>query len=268
MIRRPPRSTLFPYTTLFRSTIGYPLIVKSRSGGGGRGIRIVRSEAELEEALTRTQAEAGRTFGDPTVFMERLVEGGRHVEVQVVADQHGTVWAPGVRDCSVQRRNQKVIEESSSPALSEDQDRSLRESAIALVRAAGYVGAGTVEFLYQPDEKLFTFLEVNTRLQVEHPITEETTGLDLVKLQLHVAEGGRLEGACPPGNGHAVEARLTAEDADQGFAPAPGTVELMRLPTGPGVRVDTGFSVGDAISPLYDSTFAKAISWGRDRLEA
>src|SRR3712207_7038562 len=173
--------------------IGYPLIVKSRSGGGGRGIRVVRSEQELEEALTRTQAEAARTFGDPIVFMERLVEGGRHVEVQVIADQHGAVWAPGVRDCSVQRRNQKVIEESSSPALSPQQDAALRESAVALVRAAGYVGAGTVEFLYQPEEQLTTFLEVNTRLQVEHPVTEVTTGLDIVKLQLHVAGGGRLE---------------------------------------------------------------------------
>src|SRR4051794_26222827 len=249
-------------------TIGYPLIVKSRSGGGGRGIRVVRSEAELADALERTQAEAARTFGDPIVFMERLVEGGRHVEVQVIADQHGTVWAPGVRDCSVQRRNQKVIEESSSPVLTAEQDRSLRESAIALATAAGYVGAGTVEFLYQPEEKLFTFLEVNTRLQVEHPVTEETTGLDLVKLQLHVAEGGRLTGEPPAGSGHAVEARLNAEDAEQGFAPAPGRVELMRLPTGPGVRVDTGFSEGDVIPPLYDSMIAKIIAWGRDRPEA
>ena len=249
-------------------TIGYPLIVKSRSGGGGRGIRIVRSPDELADALERTQAEAARTFGDPVIFMERLVEGGRHVEVQVIADAHGTVWAPGVRDCSVQRRNQKVIEESSSPALSAEQDRSLRESAIALVRAAGYVGAGTVEFLYQPDEQLFTFLEVNTRLQVEHPITEETTGLDLVKLQLLVAGGGRLEGSCPPGNGHAVEARLNAEDAEQGFAPAPGRIELMRLPTGPGVRVDTGFGAGDVIPSQYDSMIAKVIAWGQDRPEA
>src|SRR3954462_4276810 len=250
------------------ATIGYPLIVKSRSGGGGRGIRIVRSEDELEDALTRTQAEAKSTFGDPVIFMERLVEGGRHVEVQVIADQHGTVWAPGVRDCSVQRRNQKVLEESSSPALSPEQDRSLRESSIALVKAAGYVGAGTVEFLYQPDEELFTFLEVNTRLQVEHPVTEETTGLDIVKLQLHVAAGGRLEGEPPPRFGHAVEARLNAEDAEQGLAPAPGQVALMRLPTGPGVRVDTGMSVGDVIPPLYDSMIAKVIAWGRDRPEA
>src|SRR5512133_2717609 len=250
------------------AAIGYPLIVKSRSGGGGRGIRIVRDEAELEEALTRTQAEAERTFGDPTIFMERLVEGGRHVEVQVIADQHGNVWAPGVRDCSVQRRNQKVIEESSSPALTAEQSTALRESSMALVKAAGYVGAGTVEFLYQPDEKLFTFLEVNTRLQVEHPVTEETTGLDIVKLQLHVADGGRLEGDPPAEFGHAVEARLNAEDAEQGFAPAPGRVELMRLPTGPGIRVDTGMSVGDVIPPQYDSMIAKIIGWGRDRSEA
>ena len=250
------------------AAIGYPLIVKSRSGGGGRGIRIVRSEAELEDALARTQVEAQKTFGDPTIFMERLVEGGRHVEVQVIADQHGGVWAPGVRDCSVQRRNQKVLEESSSPVLSAEQSASLRESSMALVKAAGYVGAGTVEFLYQPDERLFTFLEVNTRLQVEHPVTEETTGLDIVKLQLHVAAGGRLEGAPPTEFGHAVEARLNAEDADEGFAPAPGQVELLRLPIGPGIRVDTGMSVGDVIPPAYDSMVAKIIAWGRDRPEA
>ena len=248
--------------------IGYPLIVKARSGGGGRGIRIVRSPDELEDALERTQGEALRTFADPVVFMERLVEGGRHIEVQVIADQHGGVWAPGVRDCSVQRRNQKLIEESSSPVLSPEQDAGLRESAIALVKAAGYVGAGTVEFLYQPDEKLFTFLEVNTRLQVEHPVTEATTGLDIVKLQLHVAEGGRLVGDAPREFGHAVEARLNAEDAEQDFAPAPGTVELLHLPSGPGVRVDTGLAVGEVIPPDYDSMVAKIIAWGRDRPEA
>ncbi len=249
-------------------TIGYPLIVKARSGGGGRGIRIVRDPSELGDALERTQAEALKTFADPVVFMERLVEGGRHVEVQVIADQHGTVWAPGVRDCSVQRRNQKLIEESSSPALTAEQDAGLRASARALVAAAGYVGAGTVEFLYQPHEKVFTFLEVNTRLQVEHPVTEATTGLDLVKLQLHVADGGRLLGDPPVEHGHAVEARLNAEDAQQGFAPAPGVVELLHLPSGPGIRVDTGLAVGDTIPPDYDSMVAKVIAWGRDRPEA
>ena len=248
--------------------VGYPLILKARSGGGGRGIRIVRAADELEDAFLRTRAEAERTFADPVVFLERLVEGGRHVEVQVMADAHGTVWTPGVRDCSVQRRNQKLIEESSSPALRPEQDADLRAAAAALASAAGYVGAGTVEFLYEPQEEVFTFLEVNTRLQVEHPVTEATTGLDLVKLQLHVAEGGALLGAPPAEYGHAVEARLNAEDAEQDFAPSPGTVELLRLPTGPGVRVDTGIAVGDVIPPDYDSMVAKVIAWGRDRAEA
>ncbi|GAC1324374.1 MAG: biotin carboxylase N-terminal domain-containing protein [Mycobacteriales bacterium] len=250
------------------ATIGYPLIVKARSGGGGRGIRTVRAESELEEALARTQAEAARTFADPLVFLERLVEGARHIEVQVIADQDGTVWAPGVRDCSVQRRNQKLIEESSSPALTPDQNAGLKEAAIALIRAAGYVGVGTVEFLYQPTEKIFTFLEVNTRLQVEHPVTEATTGLDIVKLQIHLADGGRLVGDQPTEFGHAVEARLNAEDAEQDFAPAPGSVQLLELPAGPGVRVDTGIAVGEVIPPDYDSMVAKIIAWGRDRPEA
>jgi len=248
--------------------IGYPLIIKARSGGGGRGIRTVRAPDELEDAFLRTQGEALRTFADPVVFLERLVEGGRHIEVQVIADRYGAVWAPGVRDCSVQRRNQKLIEESSSPALTPEQDRGLREASVALVKAAGYVGAGTVEYLYQPTEKIFTFLEVNTRLQVEHPVTEVTTGLDIVKLQIHVADGGRLDGDPPVPYGHAVEARLNAEDAEHDFAPAPGAVELLRLPTGPGIRVDTGIAAGEVIPPDYDSMIAKIIAWGRDRPEA
>ncbi len=250
------------------ATIGYPLIIKARSGGGGRGIRIVRAAGELAEGFERTRSEAQKTFSDPVVFLERLVEGGRHIEVQVIADQHGAVWAPGVRDCSVQRRNQKLIEESSSPALTREQDVGLRQSAIALVKAAGYVGAGTVEFLYQPTEKIFTFLEVNTRLQVEHPVTEATTGLDIVKLQLAVADGEHLVGEPPAEFGHAIEARLNAEDAEQHFAPAPGAVALLHLPSGPGVRVDTGLATGEVIPPDYDSMVAKVIAWGRDRPEA
>jgi acetyl/propionyl-CoA carboxylase alpha subunit/acetyl-CoA carboxylase carboxyltransferase component len=248
--------------------IGYPLVIKARSGGGGRGIRIVSSADELELALERTQAEAARTFGDPVVFLERLVVGGRHIEVQVIADNHGTVWAPGVRDCSIQRRNQKLVEESSSPALSAAQEAGLRTAAIVFVRAAGYRGAGTVEFLYQPADKTFAFLEVNTRLQVEHPVTEATTGLDLVKLQLLVAAGEPLVGEAPPQIGHAIEARINAEDADQGFAPAPGTVELLQLPSGPGIRVDTGVAAGDVIPSDYDSMIAKIIAWGQNRAEA
>ena len=248
--------------------IGYPLIIKARSGGGGRGIRKVYAPDELEVALERTQGEAERSFGDPVVFLERLVTDARHVEVQIIADNHGNVWAPGVRDCSIQRRNQKVIEESSSPLLTKEQADHLRGVSAELVRAAGYRGAGTVEYLYQPDQKVFTFLEVNTRLQVEHPITEVTTGLDLVKLQIFVASGGVLDGECPPEWGHAVEARLNAEDADNDFAPAPGTVRLLKFPLGSGIRVDTGIAQGDVIPPDYDSMVAKVIAWGRDRNEA
>lgn len=245
--------------------IGYPLIIKARSGGGGRGIRKVYAQDELEIAFERTQGEALRSFGDPVVFMERLVTHARHVEVQVMADAHGNVWAPGVRDCSIQRRNQKVIEESSSPLLSREQSDHLRQVSADLVRAAGYLGAGTVEYLYQPEQQLFTFLEVNTRLQVEHPITEATTGLDLVRLQLQVAAGHPLQGEMPAENGHAVEARLNAEDADNEFAAAPGTVKLLDLPLGPGIRVDTGIGQGDVIPPDFDSMVAKIIAWGPDR---
>ncbi|MFE3292642.1 carboxyl transferase domain-containing protein [Rhodococcus sp. NPDC059234] len=248
--------------------IGYPLIIKARSGGGGRGIRKVYSEDELELALERTQGEAERSFGDPVVFIERLVTEARHVEVQVIADAHGNVWAPGVRDCSIQRKNQKVIEESASPLLTAEQSAQLRKVSAELVKAAGYCGAATVEYLYQPSQQLFTFLEVNTRLQVEHPITEFTTGLDLVKLQIHVAGGEPLVGECPAEFGHAVEARLNAEDADNGFAPAPGTVQLLKFPLGSGLRVDTGIAQGDVIPPDYDSMVAKVIAWGRDRSEA
>ncbi|MBB3038401.1 carboxyl transferase domain-containing protein [Hoyosella altamirensis] len=248
--------------------IGYPLIIKARSGGGGRGIRKVYSEDELELALERTQGEAQRSFGDPVVFIERLVTEARHVEVQCIADSHGNVWAPGVRDCSIQRKNQKVIEESSSPLLNKEQSDHLRKASAELVRAAGYCGAATVEYLYQPEQKIFTFLEVNTRLQVEHPITEATTGLDLVKLQIHVANGGELTGECPSEFGHAVEARLNAEDADNGFAPAPGSVQLLKFPLGSGLRVDTGIAQGDIIPPDYDSMVAKIIAWGKDRSEA
>ena len=248
--------------------IGYPLIIKARSGGGGRGIRKVYSDDELELAFERTQREAGRSFGDPVVFLERLITDARHVEVQVIADAHGNVWAPGVRDCSIQRKNQKVIEESASPLLTGEQADRLRTASAELIRSAGYCGAATVEYLYQPAQREFTFLEVNTRLQVEHPVTEITTGLDLVKLQIHVAEGGGLTGDCPPLSGHAVEARLNAEDADNGFAPAPGIVQLLRFPLGPGIRVDTGIAQGDVIPADYDSMVAKIIACGQDRSEA
>ncbi|MDR7169571.1 acetyl/propionyl-CoA carboxylase alpha subunit/acetyl-CoA carboxylase carboxyltransferase component [Nocardia kruczakiae] len=248
--------------------IGYPLMLKATAGGGGRGIRVITNEAELVDAYERTSQEAARAFGSGVVFLERLVTGARHVEVQVIADGQGTAWALGVRDCSVQRRNQKVIEESASPVLRPEQVAELKASAERLAVAVGYRGAATVEFLYHPGDELFAFLEVNTRLQVEHPITEYTTGFDLVRAQLHVASGGRLEGEPPAERGHAIEARLNAEDPDRDFAPAPGRIALLDLPAGPGIRVDTGVSVGDTIPADFDSMIAKIIAYGRDREEA
>ena len=248
--------------------IGYPLMLKATAGGGGRGIRMVADDAELVDAYHRTSLEAERAFGSGVVFLERLVTGARHVEVQVIADGQGTAWALGVRDCSIQRRNQKIIEESASPVLSPEQTQELKTSAERLAIAVGYSGAATVEFLYHPGEQLFAFLEVNTRLQVEHPITESTTGVDLVKLQLHVASGGRLPGEPPAERGHAVEARLNAEDPDRDFAPSPGRIARLDLPAGPGIRVDTGVSEGDTIPAEFDSMIAKIIAYGRDREEA
>jgi acetyl/propionyl-CoA carboxylase alpha subunit/acetyl-CoA carboxylase carboxyltransferase component len=253
--------------------IGYPLMIKATSGGGGRGIRKVTRPDELAVAFESARTEGLKSFGDPTVFLERVVEDAHHVEVQIIADSHGTAWALGVRDCTLQRRNQKVIEESRSTALTDEQDLELRDAAVRLTQAAGYVNAGTVEFLYQPREQTFAFLEVNTRLQVEHPITELTTGVDIVKLQLHVAAGGRLvdtqpDGHAPAAFGHAIEARLNAEDPQRGFAPAPGRITLLSFPVGPGIRVDTGVAEGDLIPPEYDSMIAKVIAWGRDRDEA
>ncbi len=248
--------------------VGFPLMVKAAAGGGGRGIRRVDRADDLPAAFQSARSEGAKSFGDPTVFLERVVSDARHVEVQIIADHHGTVWAPGVRDCSIQRRNQKVIEESASTALRPEQEQRLRDAATRLAQAAGYTNAGTVEFLYQPDQDLLAFLEVNTRLQVEHPVTEVTTGIDLVRLQLEVAMGRALEGAPPAPSGHAFEARLNAEDPQAGFAPAPGVIETLVLPTGPGIRVDTGVDTGDAIAPEYDSMVAKIIAFGSDRDQA
>ncbi|TYL46456.1 ATP-grasp domain-containing protein [Nocardioides sp. BGMRC 2183] len=248
--------------------IGYPLMLKATAGGGGRGIRRVDGADDLAEAYQRTRDEAERAFGSGVVFLERLVTGARHVEVQLIADGQETAWAVGVRDCSVQRRNQKVIEESASPLLDPSQVDELKAAAERLALAVGYAGAGTVEFLYHPGERTFAFLEVNTRLQVEHPITEVTTGLDLVALQIHVASGGRLTGERPGEIGHAVEARLNAEDPDRDFAPSPGRIERLRLPAGPGIRVDTGVGEGDTIPADFDSMIAKVIASGRTRDEA
>ncbi|HWJ67032.1 MAG TPA: biotin carboxylase N-terminal domain-containing protein, partial [Nocardioides sp.] len=248
--------------------IGYPLMLKATAGGGGRGIRKVTTADELADAYQRTRDEAERAFGSGVVFLEKLVTDARHVEVQVIADGQGTAWAIGVRDCSVQRRNQKVIEESASPLLEYAQTADLKGSAERLANAVGYAGAGTVEFLYHPGERSFAFLEVNTRLQVEHPITEEVTGTDLVALQIQVARGIPLSGERPTERGHAVEARLNAEDPDRDFAPAPGRISRLEFPAGPGIRVDTGVAEGDTIPADFDSMIAKVIAWGADRDQA
>ena len=248
--------------------LGFPLMIKAAAGGGGRGMRKVESEDELEKAIERARAEAQSSFGDPSVLMERLVGAARHVEVQLMADGDGGVWALGVRDCSYQRRHQKVVEESASPVLNAEQERELSESASRLALEAGYKGAATVEFLYEPESGNFSFMEVNTRLQVEHPVTEVVTGTDLVRLQLYVAAGGKLEGDPPPPRGHAIEVRLNAEDPGRDFAPSPGRISLLRLPSGPGIRVDSGVAEGDTVPPDFDSMMAKIIAYGDTREQA
>ncbi len=248
--------------------IGFPVMVKAAAGGGGRGIRRADEPGALPAAFASARAEAMQAFGDATVLVEKLVTPARHVEVQIIADGHGAAWAVGLRDCSYQRRHQKVIEESASPALSAAQEREMMAAAQRLALRAGYRNAGTVEFLYEPASQRFWFMEVNARLQVEHPVTEAVTGLDLVKLQLHVAAGGRLGGEPPAPAGHAIEARLNAEDPALGFAPAPGRIVLLRLPSGPGVRVDAGVVEGDVIPAEFDSMIAKIIAHGQDRDEA
>ena len=248
--------------------LGFPLMIKAAAGGGGRGMRRVERADEVANAYERARSEAEQAFGDSSVLMERLVESARHVEVQLLADGEGAVWALGVRDCSYQRRHQKVVEESSSPVLGAEQERELAVSAAELARSVGYRGAATVEFLYEPQSRQFSFMEVNARLQVEHPVTEMVTGADLVALQLHVAAGGRLEGDPPPVNGHAIEVRLNAEDPARGFSPAPGRISLLRLPNGPGIRVDSGFAEGDTVPADFDSMLAKIIAHGNSREQA
>ncbi|HET7338894.1 MAG TPA: biotin carboxylase N-terminal domain-containing protein, partial [Candidatus Dormibacteraeota bacterium] len=250
------------------STIGFPLLVKASAGGGGRGVRLVINEDELAPALESARGEAAVAFGDPSVFLEQYLPRARHVEVQVACDAHGTAWALGVRDCSVQRRYQKLIEESSCPALPLEIEEDLRQAAVRLCLAAEYRNAGTVEFLFNPATRSVSFLEVNARLQVEHPVTEATTGVDLVKTQLLIASGYRLGETPPTPRGHAIEARLCAEDPSNAYAPSSGVIERLRLPGGPGIRVDSGVAEGDAIPSEFDSMIAKIVAWGDDRSEA
>lgn len=254
-----------------------PVLVKAAAGGGGRGMRIVRDLGALEGELTAASAEAASAFGDGEVFVEPYVENGRHVEVQVLADVHGTVWALGTRDCSLQRRHQKVIEESPAPGLPPSLLAELHDRSVAAAKAVGYVGAGTVEFLVADVPRTLGsaraggtpkahFLEMNTRLQVEHPVTEEVHGVDLVALQIAVAEGGSLPSEPPTPQGHAIEARLYAEDPGSGWTPQAGTLHALDFP--PGLRVDTGYASGDVIGVHYDAMLAKVVVHAPTRAEA
>jgi acetyl/propionyl-CoA carboxylase alpha subunit/acetyl-CoA carboxylase carboxyltransferase component len=246
--------------------IGYPLMLKASAGGGGRGIRVVREESQLGELFRSASAEARGAFGDDRLFMEKMVQGGRHIEVQIVADQHGSVVALGCRDCSVQRRHQKVLEEAPPIGLPPLMIRALKESAAGLAREAGYVGAGTVEFLVQGAD--YFFLEMNPRLQVEHGITEEITGTDLVQLQIRIARGEHLPNLDTPERGFAIEARVCAEDPDAGFLPAPGRIGRFDPALGPRLRIDTGVAPGASVPADFDSLIAKVIASGDTREEA
>ncbi|WP_405851159.1 acety-l/propionyl-CoA carboxylase subunit alpha [Streptomyces sp. NBC_01369] len=245
-----------------------PLLLKAAAGGGGRGMRIVRELADLPAELTAATAEAASAFGDGEVFAEPYVERGRHVEVQIMADGNGGVWALGTRDCSLQRRHQKVIEEAPAPGLDDALRTRLHDAAVTAAHAVGYRGAGTVEFLLAADGRPY-FLEMNTRLQVEHPVTEAVFGLDLVALQLRIAEGEPLPATAPPApHGHAVEARLYAEDPAHDWQPQTGALHTFHVPDEPGLRLDTGYTDGDTIGVHYDPMLAKVVAHAPTRTEA
>jgi acetyl-CoA/propionyl-CoA carboxylase biotin carboxyl carrier protein len=249
------------------AAIGFPLAVKAAHGGGGRGMHLVDRAEGLEDAVNRSAREAQAYFGRPEVYLERYIARAHHVEAQILADGGGNISFLGERDCTVQRRYQKLIEESPSPVVDAELRSRLGEAAIAVAKAAGYVNAGTVEFLVD-DDGAFWFLEVNARLQVEHPVTELVTGLDLVRLQIEVALGEKVDYLLPDLRGHAIECRLNAEDPANDFLPGPGLVSRLRLPAGPFVRVDAGIAEGGNIPGDYDSMFAKLLVWAPDRESA
>ncbi len=260
---------------------GFPLLIKAAGGGGGRGMRIVRERTQLADALHRASSEARAAFGDPRVFIEKYIDRARHVEIQILGDGLGRAISLGERECSVQRRHQKLIEESPAPALAPADARRMGEMAARLAASLNYRGAGTMEFLVPSGTNEFYFIEINTRLQVEHPVTEMRTGLDLVEEQLAVAEGKgfspRMLKAIGPSAetlsypqqiGHAIEARVIAEDSENGFRPSCGTLTMAAFPSGPGIRVDGWAEPGLEVSPYYDSLLAKVIAWGQDREQA
>ncbi len=249
--------------------IGYPVLVKASAGGGGKGMRMVHRPEDLKSALAAARREALKAFGDDTVYLEKVVEGARHVEIQVLADMHGNVIHLGERECSIQRRHQKLVEESPSVAVDDDLRARMGAVAVAAAKAVNYVSAGTVEFLLDKD-KNFYFLEMNTRLQVEHPVTEMVTGIDIVKEMIAIADGRRLRlrQEDVKMKGWAIEARITAEDPDNNFMPSTGKIVALREPTGPGIRVESGVYVGMEVGLYYDPMIAKLIAYGDNRAEA
>ncbi len=253
----------------FAATAGYPVIVKAVAGGGGRGMRVAHDPAQLQLALPTARAEAEKAFGNPGVYVEKYLTRPRHVEIQLLGDKHGNVVHLGERDCSLQRRHQKLIEESPSPAVTPALRRKLGDAAVRGAKSVGYDSAGTMEFLLDEDGR-FYFMEMNTRIQVEHPVTELVTGIDIVKEQIAIAAGEPLHvsQADVRFTGHAIEVRINAEDPRQGFRPSPGTIEFLHMPGGIGVRIDSHIYQGYSIGPWYDSLIAKLVVHGRDRGEA
>ena len=250
--------------------MGYPVLIKAVSGGGGKGMRVAESKSDLVKAFETASNEALRAFGDPDVYMEKYVQVARHVEVQIIGDKHGNVVHLGERDCSIQRRHQKLIEEAPCPVLSDDNRKKMCKAAVKAAEAVNYSNAGTIEFLYDEKAESFYFMEMNTRIQVEHPVTEMVTGIDLIKEQIRVAAGEKLSVKQKDikVTGHAFEFRINAEDPEKDFQPSPCKVEWMHMPGGLGVRIDTHVYTGYQISPYYDSMIAKLLVHGKDREEA
>jgi acetyl-CoA carboxylase biotin carboxylase subunit len=247
--------------------IGYPVMLKAKSGGGGKGMRIVFCEKELEKAFQIASSEAEASFNDAGLYLEKFIENPRHVEIQVVGDQKGNVYSYGERDCSIQRRHQKLIEEAPSPIISEEVRNQMSEASVLGASSINYEGAGTVEFLVDKNQD-FYFIEMNTRIQVEHPVTESVQGLDLIKQQILVAAGNEVENLPRKPNGHSFEFRINAEDPEKDFRPSPGMLEYLHFPGGFGIRIDSHVYNDYSISPFYDSLIAKMIVWGTDREHA
>ena len=248
-------------------TIGLPVIIKAVAGGGGRGMRIVHNIEDLAQQVTMAQTEAAAAFSNGDVYIEKYIDKPRHIEIQVFGDTHGTVVHYNERECSIQRRHQKLVEESPSPVVTEGIRNAMGAAAVKGAASVGYIGAGTIEFLLDKDNR-FYFMEMNTRIQVEHPVTEQVIGLDLIRQQIHVATGGRISKRPRKPEGHAIECRINAEDPEKGFRPSPGTITSFHAPGGYGVRLDSHVYAGYQIPPYYDSLVAKLITYGEDREEA